>query len=164
MKILINDANILIDIVKLDLTQAFLSLTAELYTTDFVFAELQAEQQVLLVSPMLTVIKTESMDDFLAINTLVTANKGLSFEDCSVWHYSRKLGGTLITGDGLLRKNARKSGIDVKGILFIIDEFKMNGLLPVQICVEKLKELKTLNNRLPLAEIDKRIHDWSMEL
>ena len=40
MKLLINDANILIDIAKLGLVDAFLSLDFDLHTTDFVFAEL----------------------------------------------------------------------------------------------------------------------------
>jgi hypothetical protein len=41
MKIHINDANILIDLVHLDLVVPFLALNFELYTTDFVFAELE---------------------------------------------------------------------------------------------------------------------------
>lgn len=45
MNLLINDANILIDIVKLDIVEAFLSLNFDLHTTDFVFAELNADQQ-----------------------------------------------------------------------------------------------------------------------
>lgn len=45
MKIHINDANILMDIVQLDLASVFLELNFELYTTDFVFAEIEPEQQ-----------------------------------------------------------------------------------------------------------------------
>lgn len=50
MKLLINDANILIDIVKLDLVNAFLSLDFDLHTTDFVFAELNVQQQESIAS------------------------------------------------------------------------------------------------------------------
>ena len=163
MKILINDANILIDIVKLDIVSAFLSLNVELYTTDFVFSELELAQQQSISSPSLTILKTESIEDFSAIMILLNAHKGLSFEDCSVWHYAQKLNGTLITGDGALRKKAQQSGLDVKGIIYIIEEIKTNKLLSLQICIEKLNELKVLNNRLPVNEIDKRIEAWLLE-
>lgn len=41
MKLLINDANILIDIVKLEIVEAFFALDFDLHTTDFVLAELK---------------------------------------------------------------------------------------------------------------------------
>jgi predicted nucleic acid-binding protein len=71
---------------------------------------------------------------------------------------------TLITGDGTLRKKATQSGLDVKGILFILEEIKRQNLLPLNECIRKLEELKLLNNRLPFAEIDRRIQAWKNEL
>lgn len=71
------------------------------------------------------VIKTESQDDFTAITKLMNSHNGLSFEDCSVWHYAIKMNGVLISGDGLLRKKARISGVEVRGIIFIMEEIKV---------------------------------------
>jgi hypothetical protein len=99
MKLLINDANILIDIVKLDIIEAFLSLDFDLHTTDFVFEELEEYQQASLKSERFGIIKTENQEDFVDIINLLNSNKGLSFEDCSVWHYTKNMNGTLITGD-----------------------------------------------------------------
>lgn len=45
MKIVINDANILIDLVKLDLLDLFSNLNFELHTNDFVYEELNEEQK-----------------------------------------------------------------------------------------------------------------------
>jgi hypothetical protein len=45
MKIVINDANILIDLAKLDLLDVFSKLPFDLYTTDFVYEELNEEQK-----------------------------------------------------------------------------------------------------------------------
>lgn len=45
MKVVINDANILIDIVKLELLLQFSKLNFEMYTTDFVVEELNLEQK-----------------------------------------------------------------------------------------------------------------------
>ena len=163
MKLLINDANILIDIVKLDIVEAFLSLNFDLHTTDFVFAELNDHQQATITSGILKIIKTENQQDFDAIMNLLIAHKGLSFEDCSVWHYTQKLKGTLITGDAILRKKVTKAGLDVKGIIFILEEIKNQNKLPVNICIEKLDALKAINDRLPINEIDKRIQDWTID-
>ena len=44
MRIIINDTNILIDLVHLDLMNKFIQLKLELKTTDFVFEELNEDQ------------------------------------------------------------------------------------------------------------------------
>ncbi len=43
MRIIINDANILIDLVQLDLMNEFIQLELDLKTTDFVYEELNDE-------------------------------------------------------------------------------------------------------------------------
>lgn len=91
------------------------------------------------------------------------SSSGLSFEDCSVWHYSKKLSGTLLTGDGKLRKQVSKQGIEVRGIIYIFDELVKHKLLDYYSAVEKIEQLYQLNNRLPKKEIDKRIEYWDEE-
>jgi predicted nucleic acid-binding protein len=163
MKLLINDANILIDIIKLDMVAPFLDLSFDLQTTDFVFSELSDAQQLLLESEKLKIITTDSPEDFRQINSLLANNNGLSFEDCSVWYYTKKLSGVLISGDGKLRKKVREDGIEVKGIIFIIEEMKKQGKITTQNAIIKLNELKELNIRLPHNEIDKIINFWKAE-
>lgn len=163
MKVLINDANILIDIVKLGIEEAFLSLHFDLYTTDFVFAELADEQQKRITSEKLKVIVTETPEDFSGIVALHSSNKGVSFEDCSVWYYAGKMAGTMITGDATLRKKVEQSGLEVKGIIFIVEEIKKQEKLSVADCIARFEELKLLNKRLPFVEIDKRIQKWKNE-
>ncbi len=163
MKLHINDANILIDIVQLDLVDAFFSLGFELYTTDFVFAELEIIQQKALQSDKLTII-SPTENDLFAIANRTNFNNGLSFEDCSVWYFAEKMNGVLITGDGRLRTKAKASGIDVKGIIYIIEEIKKQNILDTQTCIEKMETLQSLNNRLPQSEITKRIDLWQMDI
>lgn len=165
MKIVINDANILIDLAKLDLLDIFSKLPFDLYTTDFVYEELNEDQKnpvsVLHKNGYLKIIETEETIDFQNITELLESSSGLSFEDCSVWYYSQKLSGTLLTGDGKLRKQVSKQGIEVRGIIFIFDELVKQKLLDLPIAVVKIKQLFQLNNRLPKKEIDKRIEHWS---
>ena len=163
MKLHINDANILIDIVQLDLVVAFLELNFEMHTTDFVFAELETAQQQALKSEKLIIINPTETDLF-AISDLTNENNGLSFEDCSVWYFAQKMDGVLITGDGNLRKKAKAAGIDVKGIIFIIDEIKSQNILTTETCIAKMQALHRLNDRLPKNEIIKRIALWQKEI
>ena len=167
MKIVINDANILIDLAKLDLLDVFSKLPFDLYTTDFVYEELNEEQKspvsILHKNGFIKIIETEEVLDFQNITELLDSSTGLSFEDCSVWYYSQKLSGTLLTGDGKLRKQVSKQGIEVRGIIYVFDELVKQKLLNYPIAVEKIEQLYQLNNRLPKKEIDKRIEHWNEE-
>lgn len=167
MKIVINDANILIDLAKLDLLDIFSKLDFDLYTTDFVYEELNEEQKspvsILNKKGLLKIIETEELADFQKISELLESSSGLSFEDCSVWHYSQKLSGTLLTGDGKLRKQVSKDGIEVRGILYVLDELIKQKLLGFTLAIEKIEQLYQLNNRLPKKEIEKRIEHWNDE-
>ena len=104
MRIIINDANILIDLVHLDLMNEFIKLNLDLKTTDFVFEELNHDQKVIIEayinSDDIELILTDTEEDFESIMTILENSSGLSFEDCSVWHYANKLDGILLSGDG----------------------------------------------------------------
>lgn len=167
MKIVINDANILIDLVKLELIDAFSKLDFDLHTTDFVLDELNDEQRTPIVNlnngKKLTVIETIETTDFQGITTILEKSTGLSFEDCSVWYYSKKMSGILLTGDGKLRKQASKDDIEVRGIIYLFDVLLNQNLISFQEAVEKIKQLMLLNNRLPKKEIDKRVELWNDE-
>ncbi len=167
MKIVINDANILIDLAKLELIQVFAKINFDLHTTDFVMEELNDEQRnpvsKLIKSKKLNVIETEDMADFQGITSILEKSNGLSFEDCSVWYYSKKLSGALLTGDGKLRKQAIKEGIEVRGIIFIFDELLKQNLITFKIAIDRIEKLSLLNNRLPKKEIEKRIEYWKHE-
>lgn len=167
MKIVINDANILIDLVKLELIDAFSKLDLDLHTTDFVLDELNDEQMTPIVNlsdeKKLTVIETTEIIDFQGITTILENSTGLSFEDCSVWYYSKKMSGILLTGDGKLRKQASKDKIEVRGIIYLFDVFLDQHLISFHEAIEKIKQLALLNNRLPKKEIDERIEQWNEE-
>ena len=167
MKIVINDANILIDLAKLELLNIFSKINFELHTTDCVIAELNDEQKSpvlkLIKSGKLKVIKTDDVIDFQGITEILEKSNGLSFEDCSVWYYSKKLVGALLTGDGKLRKQATKEGVEVRGIIFIFDELLKQNLISFKIAIEKISQLSLLNNRLPKRDIELRIKCWKEE-
>ncbi len=164
MKILINDANILIDLIELELLQEFSLLEFEMCTTDFILAEIEDTQKVLIDTIIeaghLTVIVTVNDEDFDGINGLLNIGGGLSWEDCSTWYYSRKLGGILVTGDGSLRKLATAAGIEVRGIIYLFDELLAQKIITCEMAVEKIEHLLTINSRLPKDAIRIRLRLW----
>ena len=166
MRVIINDANILIDLVHLDLMNEFIQLEIELKTTDFVFEELNEDQKIIIASFIdskdIELIITEKEEDFVSIATILENSSGLSFEDCSVWHYAHKLDGILLSGDGRLRKQASANGILVKGILYIFDQLLLNNLISFEYAIEKLEQLYEINPRLPISSKNERIINWSL--
>ena len=67
----------------------------------------------------------------------------------------------LLSGDGKLRKQVRKNGIEVRGIIYVFDELIKQNLITFPKGIEKIEQLLQLNNRLPKNEIEKRIQFWS---
>ena len=167
MRIIINDTNILIDLVHLDLMNKFIQLKLELKTTDFVFEELNEEQKIIIneyiKSEHIELITTENDEDFESIINILRNSSGLSFEDCSVWHYANKLNGILLSGDGKLRKQAMANGISIKGILYVFDQLLLNDLISFDYAIEKLKQLYEINPRLPINSKNERIMNWSSQ-
>ncbi len=167
MKILINDANILIDLVKISLLNRFSDLSYELFTTDFILAEVNQAQRKEIVKLIgdakINLIVTTEMEDFQGIYNLLEESSGLSFQDCSAWYYSKKMNGTLITGDRKLRKTAEIDGVEVRGIIYIMDEILRQGIISFEDAIQKIELLFSLNNRLPHKELTKRINLWKKQ-
>lgn len=90
--------------------------------------------------------------------------KNLSFEDCSIWYYTKQIGGTLLTGDRKLRETVEKDHIEVRGILYIFDLLLENNILSYGMAVERLIKLHKINTRLPMSEIEKRLTKWRQQI
>jgi rRNA-processing protein FCF1 len=167
MKVIINDANILIDLVHLNLLEVFIQLEFDLKITDFVFDELNEGQKELInihiVTEQIQLIITEEEDDFQSIVTILNNSSGLSFEDCSVWHYANKLNGILLSGDGKLRKQATANGINVKGILFVFDQLLIHNLISFEFAITKIEQLYEINPRLPIHSKNDRLEYWKIQ-
>lgn len=164
MIFVVNDTNIFIDLINVELLDAFFQLELTVYTTDFIIAEIEEPEQAELVNKFIEdkklLIGKLSIDDLEEIFTLLEVHKGLSPEDCSVWYYSKQNNYSLITGDSLLRKCASRDGVDVKGILFILDELVINEMITPYTAADKLELLIRTGSRLPQKECDKRLQEW----
>lgn len=164
MILLVNDANILIDLLKINLWDAFFELPYEFHVTDLVGAEIHEsnmhEFEACIDSGTL-VQKVFDFQELMEIQQLATSNKGLSIPDCSCLFHAKNISGKLLTGDAALRKCARKNQIEVHGILWVFDQLLEYGKVTEKTASEKLSSLLTINPRLPISECKKRLKKWS---
>ena len=168
MIVVVNDANILIDLVKLQLLPHFFSLQLKFYTTDLILDELHdwqvEELQVYIDNGMLTV--SQLTDSELMDITLLQAEKRqLSEQDCSAIVCARKVTGDILTSDNHLRKFATKKLFTVYGHLWVFDKMVEANTITPQNAIDKLTELREVINprlNLPKIECENRLEQWRL--
>jgi len=163
MIFLVNDANILIDLLKIDLLEAFFQLNYDFQVTDMVVAEItedNVDELDVFFEKQRLVKQTFTFEELAQIQLLQVEHAGLSTPDCSCLYISQKFEATFLTGDSALRRVAEQKAIAVHGVLWIFDEMVANGLLSKSDAADKLEELMVLNQRLPQTECNKRLKTW----
>lgn len=88
----------------------------------------------------------------------------LSVYDRIALSIAKNRGIILLTGDGALRKAARKEGVQIIGTLGIIDQLLEKKLIQTEEYVDCLQRLKEQNGgtvRLPAAEIEARLERYA---
>jgi len=162
----VNDANILIDLVKLELLPHFFVLDLEFYTSDLILQELHHQQlqqfQKYIDNNKLKVISF-SAEELFTIGMLQIEKPALSQQDCSAILSAQKVNGKLVTSDGNLRKFAGTKNISVRGHLWVFDLMVKERVITGTIAIEKLNYLREVINpwlALPKNECDIRIDMW----
>jgi predicted nucleic acid-binding protein len=163
MIFLVNDANILIDLLKLNLLDTFFQLDYDFQVTDLVLGEVREDNIEDLGRYLEASLLTKQ--EFTAtelgeISALFTTFPALSFADCSCLYLAEKLSATLLTGDGALRRIATGRELPVHGMLWVFDNMIECGLITTAGAKEALVRLMEFNQRLPLKECKKRLQDW----
>ncbi len=163
MIVLINDAGILIDLLKANLIEPFFRLKYKLHVTDFVANEVHednADQLETFVDDGRLIKKTFDFEELMEIQLLEVQHKALSIPDCSCIYLSKKLSATLLTGDAALRRIAEENKIPVHGLLWVFDELIQQELISRKTAYAKLKHILSVNPRLPVDECEKRLKKW----
>jgi hypothetical protein len=166
VKIIVNDANILIDLVDLKILPHFFQLEYDFHTTEMILDELFPEQKEALIPYIETgslIIDEITEDDLVAIINIRISKPNLSEQDCSAFYQAQKENAALITSDNTLRKFAQSNNLEVHGHFWVFDNLVENGLLTGSRAIEKLDELCNVVNPklgLPQSECQKRIKKW----
>lgn len=165
--IAVSDTNIFIDLIEVGLLDGFFSLPWEIHTTDMIIHELkdatQKEKVVKYCTEGILYIKDYDAQEMPVLTEFYVSQRvtaKVSIQDCSVWLHAMKNDCTLLTGDARLKTAATKTGVDVHGIIYVIDELVDKQVISKEMAADKLMELKMSNPRLPQLEIDRRVKLW----
>ena len=125
-KIVIQDVNILIDLVKSGLFDHCLALQYEFTTTEIILAELY-EEQVTQIQPHIssgkfTVISISAVE-LIEIRLMSREDNRLSEQDRPAVFYTLQKGAILLSGDKSLRAVATSKQIIVHGIFWLMDHW-----------------------------------------
>ena len=168
MKIIIHDANVLIDLVTSDLLETWCKLNFRMMTTSLVWREVNRKGQKprlrrvvergdFSVEP----VGAESLAEVVTLQMDLPA--GLSLEDASVLFLASREGAMLLTGDGALRRCASERGIVVHGMLWVFDQVVARKVMAASVVADRLEQLQTKGlSRLPEEECKQRIRKWRM--
>lgn len=165
--IAVSDTNIFIDLIEIGLLDEFFALPWEIHTTDMIIHELKVAEQKMKVEEYQTRgilrVKGYDMKEMLTLTKFYTHQREttkVSMQDCSVWFYAMDKGYTLLTGDAKLKRAVTKAGVDVHGIIYVIDKLVETLLVSKETAVDKLEKLVLLNQRLPMLEIERKVKLW----
>jgi predicted nucleic acid-binding protein len=166
MIVVVNDANILIDLIKLQLIEAFFNITWEFHSTNLIIENELYDEQKEQLRPFIDsgklIVQELDVEDMLSIMAIQAQKPQLSDKDCSALHCAKKLNGALVTSDNTLRKFAKTQKVEVHGHLWVFDALLLHNCITPQTAIDKLTELNTINSKLnlPKKECDARIDKW----
>lgn len=161
MKLIITDVSVLFDLYQLEILPELFALQAEISTTSFVYNEIVIANQVVEFevykrSQKLNIIMlTDEEQD--AVNQFPTKRSLKSLPDKTMLWKSIQLKCSLLTCDRKLKLEAKEHGVEVHGSIWVIEKLVEENILDKSKAIALLDQLKTVNDRLPMEEIDKVI-------
>lgn len=160
--IYISDTNIWIDFRHAGLLEVLFTLPFSLCCTDFVLNELNDFDQDDLIARGLQVVELDE-ESIVGLTDLKAEHNNSSLADVSCYHLAKQSRFPLLTGDGQLRKQAIKDGLQVHGALWLLDRLVELGLISPQRAHASLTAMLAANARLPKAECTARFVSWGAE-
>ena len=166
MKLAVTDANIFIDLIKLQLLGYLFSVDVEIHTAREIVDQLNADQyekvDSFIQAKVLKVynFSSEELTEIVEMN----APKSLEFPDKTVVYLATKLSAEVLTGDGPLRKFCISNKLTVRGIIWLFDIFLKAELINHTVAIEKMNYLLSFNDRLPKDECMNRLKQWEAKM
>jgi len=162
MKLAVTDANIFIDLIKLQMLALLFNIDMEIHTTKEIVDQLNDDQLLHLTKFIdsqdlrvhyLSALQLKEVIDLAAPRALELADKSVAW-------LSLQLAATVLTGDGPLRKFCQTMHLEVRGIIWLFDAIVEKGLVNPLSAAEKMESLLGFNSRLPKDECSHRIQQW----
>jgi len=158
-RIYISDTNIWIDFNNAGLLDELFQLPFDFCCTEFVLDELNNFDHSALLARGLLV---EPLDDTAVTKLygLMAEHNNSSLADVSCYFLAHETTRPLLTGDGRLRKQAQKDGLEVHGALWLLDRLVEHAVIPTTRAADCLDRILLKNARLPHAECQTRLQQW----
>jgi len=160
-KLLISDANILIDIIVGGLLDELFRLDYEFGLPDVLFEYELRENHVDLPDKGLQVIELEAaaVEDTGSLYVRHRSS-GVSLNDCMALALAKQEGCALLTGDAALRQVSALEAVEVRGTLWLVDELMAANLITIDRVVQAYDAMRADGSRLPWNEVDAQIRKF----
>lgn len=157
--IYISDTNIWIDFRNAGLLEQMFRLPFTLCCTDFVLYELEDFPHDELLAQGL-VVESFDEDEVQTLLNLKVEHGNSSMADVSCYLLAHTTGRPLLTGDGRLRRQAQKDGLQVRGALWLLDLMVEHHAITPSIAIQALENMLWHGARLPGADCEIRLARW----
>lgn len=142
-------------------------LGRETYITDAVFTEVTVSGHARLFTrfvdaSLLKVDRISSNDalEWLSKVQSYAESLKISFADATALICAEEKDAILLTGDRLLRLQAENYGVDVRGVLWVMDMLLWEEIIGFQRAIEALNEVLGHGARLPSGDCLGRLENW----
>jgi predicted nucleic acid-binding protein len=163
MKVAVKDACVLIDLANGGLLEAWFQLGIETHTTDLVVRQVKTDQHWQTVSGLIEAgllkVATLTGEQVERMNRDL-GSLPVGVEDQTALFLALELDAILLTGDRRLRLEGLKRRLEVRGVLWILDELVAKQLLDPRLAAVKLRLMLDEGAFLPRDEYEKRFQSW----
>lgn len=156
MRLLVSDANILIDVEDGRVVEPAFALPYQLVVPDTLFYEELEDQHETLVEYGLWVhsLTPESME---YVQAVIRREPKPGRNDCMALGLARQEQCPLLTGDQDLRHLAESEGIEVRGTIWLVEELVRHELISKNEAFAAYQRMEAAGSRLPWAEARRRL-------
>jgi predicted nucleic acid-binding protein len=156
--LIINDANILIDIETSGLTSLVFELDYRFAVSDILYQEeIEPYISEFKETALEAIVFDQKTNGLLLEKIVLYKETALSRNDISAMVLAIKNNCILLTGEKLLRDIATKEGVEVHGILWLMEELFSSELINSQGVINAYEAMRRDGSRLPWDEIKKQL-------
>lgn len=166
MKVAVKDACVLIDLANGDLLDEWFALGIETFTTILVLDQVRdAAQWPAILKQVkrgrlkISVLSSAEMTQMLA----EVGHLRIGIADQSVLFLAVHREAILLTGDRRLRLEGTRRGVDIRGLLWILDELVRREVLRPRKASQRLTTILEQGAFLPADECEARHRQWRAE-
>jgi len=153
------DTNIFVDLDNGGVGNHLFELQYQFSSTDLALHEATTVDIETRSHPNLTV-RSFSAEELIVMFHMRSRIPTLSVADMSLLYVCLEEKVPLLTGDAALRKYAESKGVEVHGLLWVLDELVTSEVLRPGIAADVLERICDFGSFLPVDECTRRLKKW----